>query len=112
MRRVLVVDDSPVARAVLSQKLEAKGAAVQTRSSAREAEQFDSDEIDAVICDVDLGDGWGPDAVTELSRRVPVAFLSGGADEAVLGRARALGPLFDKTDDVELAVSWAMGAPA
>lgn len=110
MRRVLVVDDSPVARAILSQKLVARGAEVLTRSSASEAARVDASEVDAVICDVDLGDGWGPDACTELSRRVPVAFLTGGADEDVLGRARALGPLFDKTHDVESAVSWAMSA--
>ena len=108
MRRVLVVDDSPVACAILAKKLEALGASVVTRSSAREVESFDSSAVDAVLCDVDLGDGWGPDACTDLSMRVPVAFLTGGADDDVLQRARALGPLFDKTIDVERAVSWAM----
>lgn len=108
MRRVLVIDDSPVARAVISQRLAALGARVITRGSAAEAREVDAAEVDAVLCDVDLGDGWGPDACASLSRAVPVAFLSGGADEATLARARALGPLFDKTDDVERALLWAM----
>ncbi len=110
MRRVLVIDDSPTARAVLSQRLRARGAVVQTRASAHELTGFDAGEVDAVLCDVDLGDGWGPDAVTALSGRVPVAFLSGGAEETVLDRARALGPLFDKSSEVERAIAWALGA--
>ncbi|MCC6649183.1 MAG: response regulator [Polyangiaceae bacterium] len=108
MRRVLVVDDSPVTRAVLSRGLVALGASVVTRASAAEAREIDPGDVDAVLCDVDLGDGWGPDACCALARAVPVAFLSGGADEATLARAAALGPLFDKAVDVERALRWAM----
>jgi hypothetical protein len=40
---------------------------------------------------------------------LPVAFLYEGATTALLDRARAMGPVFRKSDQVEGAIAWALG---
>ena len=65
------------------------------------------------LLDLDLGDGDGVD-VAELLRvhqpDLPVAFFSGGALPALMMRARALGPVFAKPDELEDAVAWAVAS--
>jgi DNA-binding response OmpR family regulator len=64
------------------------------------------------LLDLDLGDGDGVD-VAELLRvhqpTLPVAFFSGGAPADIVARARALGPIFAKPDDLEDAMAWVLG---
>ncbi|MCC6555831.1 MAG: response regulator [Polyangiaceae bacterium] len=109
---VLVVDDSAVARAVLGRRLDALGLAVVTAASAREAGSVDPAALAAALLDLELGDGLG----TEVARRLreaapalPIAFLSGTEDAALLADAARLGPVFPKSSGADEAARWIAG---
>jgi hypothetical protein len=63
------------------------------------------------LLDLDLGDGNGVDVAEFLQihqPNLPIAFFSGGASPAVMTRARALGPVFRKPDELDEAVAWVL----
>ncbi|MBL8609887.1 MAG: response regulator transcription factor [Myxococcales bacterium] len=110
MRRVLVCDDSPVARAAVEKKLRAHGADVVLCASAAEARATTTDGLTCALLDVDLGDGLGTDVAAALRRAapaLPVAFFTSEPDVT-----NALGPVFRKPDGLDAAVAWALAAGA
>jgi CheY-like chemotaxis protein len=112
--RILVADDSPVARAAVSRRLRGSGREVVEADSAHAASGIDGTTLGCALLDLDLGDGWGPDVADALRTAhagLPVAFFTSAADEtAALVRARTLGPVFSKPSDLERAVAWVLAA--
>ncbi len=110
---IYIADDSAVVRGALARRLEAAGLVVHQGGSAKDSRDVQIRSFACALLDLDLGDGDGVD-VAELLRvhqpDLPVAFFSGGAAAEVMTRARAIGPIFSKPDDMDAAVSWAVQA--
>jgi DNA-binding response OmpR family regulator len=107
---VLVVDDSAVARRALAKKLREAGFSVREVHSSADAVDADLDDVGCAILDLDLGDGNGVDvarAFAASSPSMPLAFFTAAGSSTLVERARALGPVFSKPDDVDAVVSWA-----
>jgi CheY-like chemotaxis protein len=108
MPTVLLVDDSPVVRRVLTQRLRAEGFDVVAEGTAAGARAVDLATLACAIIDIELPDGSGSDLADELLRQrasLPVAFYTAGASAAVMAQARAHGPVFAKPD-VESLIAW------
>jgi DNA-binding NarL/FixJ family response regulator len=89
-RSVLVVEDEPFIRALVSDKLTNDGFRVQVASSAREARKItDFEDIDVVIIDIDLGAGPnGLDfavAINKLHPEMALVFLTHVAEPKLFG---------------------------
>jgi two-component system response regulator RegA len=110
---IYIADDSAVVRSALSVRLAAAGLQVHAGGSVDDSRSVVIRSFACALLDLDLGDGDGVD-VAELLRvhqpDLPVAFFSGGAAPAVMSRARALGPIFAKPDDLDAAVAWAVAS--
>ena len=109
MARVLVVDDSPLARAAASKLVGDSGFEVLTASSVEEATVLDALDLAAAVLDIEIGSGSGIDLAARLRAKrptLPVAFLSASSDIALRGRAAELGPVFDKTQGLEGLETW------
>ena len=107
--RILVVDDSTVARTVARRALEARGASVTEASSAAEALAHDADRFDGALLDLELGDGTGLEVFDRMSKSgggAKVAFLSATSDEAIVAAARSRAPLFAKPEGIVEAVEY------
>jgi DNA-binding NarL/FixJ family response regulator len=108
---VLVVDDSPVVRHVLAQRLVAAGFDVRAEASAKGARAVDPATLASLTCaviDIELPDGAGSDLAAELLRRRPglsIAFFTAGASAEAIARAGAHGPVFPKPE-VDAVLSW------
>ena len=114
MRTVLVADDSSVARHALVRRLAAHDINVHEEASARSASALDPTSLACAVLDLDLGDGDGATVAESLRKHVaslPVAFFSSDADGALVTRARALGPVFKKPDELEALVAWVDAQP-
>jgi CheY-like chemotaxis protein len=112
VRKVLVVDDSAVARVTLKKRIEARGLAVETKESVADCGGLDATAFDAAILDYDLGDGTGTDVATllrESAPSLPIAFVTASDDTKSLEAARAFGPVFTKPE-IDHAVEWASSA--
>jgi len=106
---VLVADDSPIALRVLTRTLADHGLPVRAVSSASEARAVDTRGVAVAVLDLDLGDGSGVDVAEALRAArpvLPIAFFSSGASPAVVARARAIGPIFDKLSDLDALTTW------
>ena len=113
--RVLVADDSAVARFSVCGRLRAAGLDVLEHDSAKAARGADPAVLMCALLDLDLGDGTGVEvaealhaASRERSPRLPIAFFSGGAPDEIMARARAIGPLFSKPGQLEQAIAWVL----
>jgi two-component system response regulator RegA len=109
MPRVLVADDSAVARLSVARELRSRGLDVVERESFASAATTDAAELTCALLDLELGDGNGADVADRLraSRSdLPVAFFSSAGDGALVARARAIGPVFTKPDGLVDAVAW------
>jgi CheY-like chemotaxis protein len=107
--RVLLVDDSAVARARARKSMASKGLEVVVCASASEAKAIDPSSLEAALLDLELGEDRGTDLARELrtsSPRLPIAFLTAASDSALQAEARELGPVFDKTTDFDRAIGW------
>ena len=98
-RRVLVVDDDEAIRMICAINLEAAGFSVLEASDGYEGlERARSERPDLVLTDVVMPrlDGFGlVEALqsSELTRGIPVAFMTGRAEKSYETRARELGAL-------------------
>jgi CheY-like chemotaxis protein len=109
LRPLLVADDSPVALLLLARRLRAEGLTLREATSATEASGIDPTELAGALLDLDLGDGTGVEVAETLRASVPelpIAFFSAGAPDETLARARAIGRVFRKPDEIEGAVAW------
>jgi two-component system response regulator RegA len=106
---IYIADDSSVVRSVVAQRLADAGLRVHAGGSAADSRNVTIRGFACALLDLDLGDGNGVD-VAELLRvhqpELPVAFFSGGAAPTVVARARAMGPVFRKPDELEAAITW------
>ncbi len=112
--RILVVDDSQGARAVVSGALASVGYATDVASSAAEAiEKLAARGADALVVDFSMPDADGVALVDEVRARfdrLPIVMLSGVATDEDQGRARAAGVdvFLDKDDFREGALADAL----
>ena len=112
--RILVVDDSQGARAVVSGALASVGYTTDVASSAAEAiEKLDATGADALVVDFSMPDADGVALVDEVRARfaeLPIIMLSGVATDEDQGRARAAGVdvFLDKADFREGALADAL----
>ena len=108
---VLLVDDSPVARRVLAERLTAEGCAVREEGSVHGGRGLDAMALAGLACavlELDLGDGDGADlAASLLAKRpsLPIAFFTAGATPSLVESARARGPVF-RTPDLHALIAW------
>jgi CheY-like chemotaxis protein len=107
-QRVLIADDSPVARVALSRRVRAAGLEVDEHDSAASAMSVDPGTLACALLDFDLGDGFGIDVAIRLRAtrsELPIAFFT-TTDPSETDRARAFGPVFAKPDELDAAVAW------
>ncbi len=114
MRRVLIADDSPIARRLILERLEQAGIDhVVEADSRRAASACDASRLSCALLDLDLGDGTGTDVALELRQTtpaLPVAFFTASATEAVRADAATLGPVFEKPHGLDQAIAWILRA--
>jgi CheY-like chemotaxis protein len=109
MPTVLVADDSPVSLLTVTRRLRAEGYVVHEHPSAASARSETGAGLACALLDLDLGDGEGTDVALALHANVPelpVAFFSASVADDVLTRARAIGPVFTKPDQLDAAILW------
>jgi CheY-like chemotaxis protein len=109
MPTVLVADDSPVARLTVARRLRAEGYEVVEHGTAAAARSANIEGVACALLDLDLGDGDGADVALALHGKraeLPVAFFSASVAQDVLLRARAVGPVFTKPDQLDAAIAW------
>jgi DNA-binding response OmpR family regulator len=105
VKKALVVDDSAVVRRVVASRLTQLGLDVIEDESAK----ADAD-VDLAVLDLDLLDGDGLEVAHRLRAKkpaLPIAFFSSGSE--LIERARALGPVFHKPDELEALMAWVTG---
>lgn len=107
--RVLLADDSAVARLTLSRQLRGEGVEVIEADSCAAAKALDPAAFDCALLDYDLGDGLGPEIAAHLRAArsaLPVAFFSSEAQESIRAKTEPFGPLFAKPKEQDAAVAW------
>jgi DNA-binding response OmpR family regulator len=105
----LVVDDSPVVRAMLRRAFDAQSVQCTYLESAKEALAHSAAHVSCALLDLELGDGTGIEVALHLRAEapsLPIAFFSTDPTD----EARALGPAFKKPDELESAVAWLVAA--
>jgi len=98
MKKILVIDDEPSIRALLSKMLEREGFSVITAPDGKEGmKRFIREPADLVITDLIMPEKEGMEVIMELrkgSPQVPVIAISGGGrntPESYLNTAKLLG---------------------
>lgn len=107
--RVLIADDSAVARLSLVRRVRAEGLEVIEEDSARTAGDVDAKHLSCALLDLDLGDGDGTDVAVRLragNGGLPIAFFTSTQTPDVVARAAAIGPVFAKPDELDAAIDW------
>ena len=108
-RRVLIADDSAVARVSVARRVRANGIVVEERDSVASASSVDVEGLACALLDLDLGDGLGTEIAARLragADALPIAFFSSTSSPEVLAQAATFGPVFAKPDELDLAVDW------
>jgi CheY-like chemotaxis protein len=108
-KRVLVADDSAVARVSVARRVRAEGMEVEERDSAAGASAVDSANLSCALLDLDLGDGFGTEVAERLREGqggLPIAFFTSTLAPEVLARAKTFGPVFAKPDQLDQAIDW------
>jgi ActR/RegA family two-component response regulator len=100
----LVVDDSEVTRAVLTSRLEARGASVVCASTVADALAVDAAGFTAAIVDVELGADSGVTLADVLAGRNPSLRLALFTAQHAAHERRT----FKKPDDIDDVVAWAL----
>jgi DNA-binding response OmpR family regulator len=113
--RVLVVDDSAVARVMVTRRVRAAGFEVVEHDSYASASSVDARTLACALLDFELGDGLGVDVAAHLratQSTLPIAFFTSAASEELSRRTASFGPLFAKPHELELAIAWVASACA
>lgn len=104
--RALIVEDDPVVARSIARRLLREGYTVSLAGTCRAARAAGKG-FQVAILDLDLPDGSGTDLAEDLQRLGAVrtlVFYTGSLDAAQRERARAFGPVIDKTQDLEQVV--------
>jgi len=110
-KKILVVDDDPLFVELAKDIIEADGIEVVSAVHGADAlEKLTRETVDLVICDIEMPvmDGISFSLkLRELNPTLPLVFVTGSTDEAILRRARALsaGNLIPKTNLVSKLAS-------
>lgn len=107
-KRVLIADDSAVARHTLARRVRAAGFEVVEHDSCATASTVDGTTIACALLDCDLGDGDGVEVAARLRAAkdtLPIAFFTSSKAEAA-DRASAFGPVFEKPHELDRAIDW------
>lgn len=108
-KRVLLADDSALVRHALSRRLTALGFEVVEAGTDEDAQGVDAATIAFVVMDLELGAADGTVTAARFRAANPlvrVAFFTSGSSVAVLERAKALGPVFAKPDELDQLIAW------
>jgi DNA-binding response OmpR family regulator len=108
MRTVLLVDDSPVARRVVTQRLASEGFEVVEAATVAGARKIDVFTVGCAIVDLELPDGDGTDLARFLAEKrasLPIAFFTQGTAPSLIEGARGRGTVFLKPD-LNPLVAW------
>jgi CheY-like chemotaxis protein len=103
-RTILVVDDSEVTRAVLTSRLEARGASVVCAGTMADALAVDAAGFTAAIVDVELGADSGVTLADVLADRNPTLRLALFTAQHATHDRRT----FKKPDDIDSVIAWAL----
>lgn len=112
-QRVLLVDDSAVARLAVARRVRAAGFDVVEYDSCASASSVDASALACALLDFDLGDGFGVDVAARLrgeTAALPIAFFTSSKEPSVLEKTARFGPLFAKPDELEAAIAWIAAA--
>jgi DNA-binding response OmpR family regulator len=108
-RRVLIADDSAVARVSVARRVRADGIMVEERDSVASASSVDVEDLACALLDLDLGDGLGTEVAERLRAGhggLPIAFFTSTSTPEVLAQAATFGPVFAKPDELDQAIAW------
>lgn len=108
-RRVLIADDSAVARVSVARRVRADGIEVVEQDSAAGASSVDATDLACALLDLELGDGLGTDVAERLRASqggLPIAFFTSTAAPDTLALAATFGPVFAKPDELDQAIDW------
>jgi DNA-binding response OmpR family regulator len=109
MPRVLIADDSTVARVSVARRVRAEGIDVVEEGSAAGASAIDASTLACALLDLDLGDGYGTDVAATLRAiegSLPIAFFTSTTTGDTLARAATFGPVFSKPAELDQAIDW------
>lgn len=107
-QRVLIADDSAVARVTVVRRVRAEGFDVVEHDSCASASTVDGSTLACALLDFNLGDGFGVEVAERLraaQESLPIAFFTASKSEAS-ERAAAFGPVFAKPDELDAAIDW------
>jgi CheY-like chemotaxis protein len=105
--RVLVVDDSTVARRALVKKLDARFDVVEAASKTEACAMGAA--FACAVLDIELGDGLGIEVARVLRAArpsLPVAFFTSEPGAPAALEASSLGPVFAKPDALTDVAAW------
>ena len=108
-RRVLIADDSAVARVSVARRVRADGIEVVEEESAAGASAVDTADLACALLDLELGDGLGTDVAERLREArggLPIAFFTSTRTPEFLARAATFGPVFSKPEQLDQAIDW------
>lgn len=109
MAKVLIVDDSDVARVAVARRVRAEGIDVVEGESIDGTSGVDAESLSCALLDLELGDGEGTQVAERLRARqgtLPIAFFSSTRTPEILARASVFGPVFSKPAELDDAVDW------
>lgn len=108
-RRVLIADDSAVARVSVARRVRADGIEVEEQDSAAGASSVDTSDLACALLDLELGDGLGTDVAERLRENrggLPIAFFTSTRTPEAIALAETFGPVFAKPDELDQAIDW------
>jgi CheY-like chemotaxis protein len=108
-QRVLIADDSAVARVAVVRRVRAAGLEVVEHDSVASASTVDATTLTCALLDFDLGDGFGVEVATRLRQEhgaLPIAFFTSSSTSELADRLSAFGPVFAKPDEIDAAIEW------
>lgn len=94
---------------MLTRRVRAAGLEPREEATAAGSRAVAPEELACAVLDIDFDDGDGVAVAIALRAgdpELPIAFYSGGATDALLEGARALGPVFTKPAETDAVIAW------